>query len=103
MLCVLADAEAKEREIDMVMKKKVEEVEIMLRKQKIDKARLEVGWRRTPAPGSSVRQTSRPLASVGLPPSLWTGRPTSGHFDWFVCLRGPTSALWTWTCGRWRR
>lgn len=40
-------AEAKDRELQALMKKKTEEVEVMLRKQRVDKARIEVS-RTTP-------------------------------------------------------
>lgn len=39
MRCV---AEAKDRELSTLMRKKTEEVEVMLRRQRIDKARAEV-------------------------------------------------------------
>jgi hypothetical protein len=35
-------AEAKDRELSTLMRKKIEEVEVMLRRQRIDKARAEV-------------------------------------------------------------
>jgi hypothetical protein len=40
--CTAGVAEAKSNEVAQVLKRRTEEVEIMLRKQKVDKARVEV-------------------------------------------------------------